>query len=120
MRAFLGDLEWAGKDGAAGWEGHHMPELASMAYRVLNAARTWRYLETGDLGSKLDGGTWLELRATDPDVHVLLDAAMAFQRGRVPRRPDGPIVDAFVQGVEAMLRSEIGDEQDSSSRTSGL
>jgi predicted nucleotidyltransferase len=110
MRAFLGDIEWASQHGAASWEGHHMPELASMAYRVLNAARSWRYLETGDLGSKLEGGAWLELRATNPDVHAVLDAALAFQRGGTPPPPDGPMVDAFVHRVEAMLRREVGDE----------
>jgi hypothetical protein len=86
-----------------------MPELSSMAYRVLNAARSWRYLETGDLGSKLEGAAWLELRAPNPDVHAVVGAAIAFQRGEVPRRPDGPMVDAFVDRVEAMLREEIGD-----------
>jgi predicted nucleotidyltransferase len=110
IRAFLGDMEWARKHGAAGWEGHHMPELASMAYRVLNAARSWRYMETGDLGSKFEGATWLEVRAPNPDVHALVEAAVAFQRGEAPRRPDGPMVDAFVDRVEAMLRREIGEE----------
>lgn len=55
-----------------------------MAYRVLNAARCWRYLDTGDLGSKVEGPLWLQRRDPDPDVHALLDAALAVQRGATP------------------------------------
>lgn len=107
IHAFLSDIDWARESGAAGWEGHHMPELASMAYRVLNAARSWRYLETGDLGSKIEGAMWLERTDPDPDVHRLLDAALAFQRGDVTDRPDDRAVNAFVDGVEGMLRRAI-------------
>lgn len=108
MRGFLSDIEWAGKHGAAVWKGHEMPELASMAYRVLNAARSWRYLETGDLGSKLEGATWLKLRTPNKEVHALVDAALAFQSGEAPDHPDPPMVDAFVDRVATMLRREIG------------
>ena len=107
IRAFLSDIEWARENGAAGWEGHYMPEFASMAYRVLNAARSWRYLETGDLGSKVEGAAWLEHRDPDPDVHTLLDAALAFQRGDLPDRPDDQTVNAFVDRVDSMLRRAI-------------
>lgn len=107
IRAFLSDMEWAREHGAAGWEGHYRPEFASMAYRVLNAARSWRYLETGELGSKVEGALWLERQDPDPNLHALLDAALAFQRGEVPDRSDEPAVDAVVDRVEHMLRREI-------------
>jgi streptomycin 3"-adenylyltransferase len=107
IRAFLRDIEWARESGAAGWEGHHMPAFASMAYRVLNAARSWRYVETGDLGSKVEGAAWIERRDPDPHVHALLDAALAFQRGDASDRPDERTVNAFVDRVEAMLRRAI-------------
>ncbi len=107
IRAFLSDTEWAREHGAAGWEGHYMPEFASMAYRVLNAARSWRYLETGSLGSKVEGADWLVQRDPDPDVHALLKAALAFQRGDLPDRPDDRMVNAFVGRVETMLRRAI-------------
>jgi streptomycin 3"-adenylyltransferase len=107
IRAFLSDIEWAGESGAAGWEGHHMPEFASMSYRVLNAARSWRYLESGDLGSKVEGAAWVERRDPDPDIHALLDAALAFHQGDTPDRPDERTVNAFVDRVEAMLRRAI-------------
>jgi hypothetical protein len=66
-----------------------------------------RYLETGDLGSKVEGAAWLEHRDPDPDVHVLLDAALAFQRGDTPDPPEERAVDAFLDRVEALLRSAI-------------
>jgi streptomycin 3"-adenylyltransferase len=108
IHAFLSDIGWARDSGAAGWEGHHLPELASTAYRVLNAARSWRYLETGDLGSKVEGAMWLKRMDPDPDLHALLDAALAFQRGDVPDRPDDRAVNAFVDRVEDMLRGSPG------------
>jgi predicted nucleotidyltransferase len=107
IRAFLSDLRWARERGVAAWEGHEMPELASMAYRALNAARSWRYLETGDLGSKTEGAAWLKRRDSDPRVHALLDVALAYQRGAVPEPPDPQIVDAFTDRVEDMLRRAI-------------
>jgi aminoglycoside adenylyltransferase-like protein/nucleotidyltransferase-like protein len=107
IRAFLRDMEWARESGAAGWEGHHMPDFASMAYRVLNAARSWRYLETGDLGSKVEGAMWVKRMDPDPDLHRLLDAALAFQRGDVTDRPDDRAVNAFVERVEGLLRGAI-------------
>lgn len=108
IRAFLSDIEWARSVGAAGWEGHPEPELASMAYRVLNAARSWRYVETGALGSKVEGAAWMGSRDPDPDVAMLLGAALAYQRGERTRAPDEATVTAFVERVEEMLRAEIG------------
>ena len=107
IRAFLGDIAWAREHGAAGWEGHYRPEFSSMAYRVLNAARSWRYLETGELGSKVEGAAWLERRDPDPDVRAILEAAVAFQRGGLPDRPADQAVEAFVDRVERMLRDAI-------------
>jgi len=107
IRALLSDIDWTRESGPAGWEGHYMPELASMAYRVLNAARSWRYLETGELGSKVEGATWLKRMDPDPDLHRLLDAALAFQRGDVPDHPDDRAVNAFVDRVEGMLRRAL-------------
>jgi predicted nucleotidyltransferase len=107
IQAFLGDIHWAKEEGAAAWEGHDMPELASMAYQVLNAARCWRYLESGELGSKVEGAGWLERRDPDPDTRALLDAALAYQRGGIPNQPDERTVSRFVERVEAMLRSAV-------------
>lgn len=50
MQALRGDLEWARSTGAAGWQGHDLPESASNAYQVLNGARifpTWRLANSG-------------------------------------------------------------------------
>jgi streptomycin 3"-adenylyltransferase len=107
IRAILSDIQWAEEEGAAAWEGHHEPELASMAYQVLNAARSWRYLETGALGSKAEGAAWLEHRDPDPDTRVLLLAALAYQRGGAADRPDERTVKTFVERVEAMLRGAV-------------
>jgi Domain of unknown function (DUF4111) len=107
IQAFLGDIHWAKKEGAAAWEGHDMPELASMAYQVLNAARCWRYLESGELGSKVEGAAWLERRDPDPDARALLDAVSAYQRGGIPNHPDERTVSRLVERVEAMLRSAV-------------
>jgi len=104
--AFYADLRWARESGAAGWEGHDMPEMASIAYRVLNAARSWRYLETGALGSKVEGASWVRRRNGGAAVDSLLDAALDYQRGGAPEPPPGAAVDAFVDPIEAILRSE--------------
>ena len=107
IQAFLGDMQWAKRQGAGAWEGHPMPEVASMAYQVLNAARCWRYLESGELGSKVEGAAWLERRDLDPDIRALLDAALAYQRGGTPNLPDQRTTSGFVERVEAMLRSAV-------------
>ena len=84
-----------------------MPELASRAYRVLNAARSRRYLETGDLGSKVEGTIWLQSKDPDPELRRLLDTALAFQRGDVADGLDDRAVNAFVDRVEGLLRGAI-------------
>jgi len=106
IRTFLGDMRWAREQSAAGWEGHHMPELASMAYRVLNAGRSWRFLEAGTLGSKVEGAAWVRRRDAGLDGMPLIDAALAFQRGEIPETPAEADVEAFVSTIEAMLQDE--------------
>jgi predicted nucleotidyltransferase len=105
IRAFLSDMRWGREEGAAAWEGHPMPELASMAYRVLNAARSWRFLETGELGSKVEGAEWVRARGAGIEDVALLDAALAFQRGDEVDPPSDAAVEAFVGRVEAMLQN---------------
>jgi hypothetical protein len=111
IRAMLSDIRWAREHGAAVWEGHDLPELASMAYRVLNAARSWRYVETGELGSKVEGAAWLEGRDPDPDTRALLGAALAYQRGATAQPSDERVVDAFVDRVEAVLRRALVNQR---------
>ena len=43
------------------------------AYAVLNACRAWRYLDTGDLVSKVTGGSWVVQRVPAPVVRRALD-----------------------------------------------
>jgi hypothetical protein len=84
-----------------------LSELASMAYQLLNAARCWRYLESGELGSKVEGAAWLERRDPDPDIRGLLDAALAYHQGGISNHPDERMVSDFVERVEAMLRAAV-------------
>jgi predicted nucleotidyltransferase len=105
VRSMRTDVETVRSEGVAWWEGHDHPELASMAYQVLNAARCLRYLETGELGSKVEGAAWLASRDPDPGLRGILDAAVTYQRGGVPEQPDGALVDAFVERVESALRT---------------
>jgi hypothetical protein len=57
---------------------HRQHERATL-YSVLNAARAWRYAETGELGSKLDGAAWAMLHWANPSV---IDAAVDLRHGR--------------------------------------
>ncbi len=52
-----------------------------MAYAVLNAARTLRYVIEGVLCSKIDGGEWAIARGED---RRLIAPAVAEQRGAPP------------------------------------
>ena len=108
LRALLDDLRWAREEGAAIWDGHPMPELASMAYRVLNAARTWRYVETGELGSKVEGAAWAREQGEDAQEMALIDAALVYQHGGEPDAPDDADVERFVGRVESALAAAIG------------
>jgi streptomycin 3"-adenylyltransferase len=107
LQSLLDDLDWARRSGAAGWEGHDRPAAASMAYQVLNGARGLRYVESGELGSKSEGAVWLEARDPDPDVHALLAAALAYQRGEAFELPDELAVAAFAERVDAALRAAL-------------
>jgi len=104
IEAFRGEAEVARREGVGWWEDHDFPEAASMAYQVLNGARTLRYLATGELGSKAEGAAWLEGIDPDPGVHAILAAALTYQRGGVPDLPDARLVDAFLDRVEVALR----------------
>ena len=109
IRSMRSDLEWALASGAEGWEGHDLPEFASIAYQVLNGARCLRYLETGELGSKAEGAAWLERHDANPDVHELLETALTYQSGDSPARPpDADVVDAFMKRIDHALRVATG------------
>jgi predicted nucleotidyltransferase len=105
VRSMLADIEMARSEGVAWWDDHDVPEAASMTYQVLNGARCLRYLETGELGSKVEGGEWLKGNDADPDVHALVDAALAYQRGDAPEHADERVVEAFMDRVETSLRA---------------
>ena len=107
LGAFLADLRWARDEGAAAWEGHREPALSSMAYRVLNAARSWRYVETGALGSKVEGAAWVRQRHGDAGDLQLIETALAVHRGETPELPPDEAVESFVGRIETMLRREI-------------
>ncbi len=108
LEAFLADLRWARDEGAAAWEGHREPALSSMAYRVLNAARSWRYLETGALGSKVEGAAWVRQQPGDAGDLQLIETALAVHRGETPELPPDEAVESFVGRIETMLRQEVG------------
>ena len=50
----------------------------SRAYALLNACRAWRYLETGDVVSKIAGGAWARSRIDDPRI---IESALGEQTG---------------------------------------
>jgi predicted nucleotidyltransferase len=112
IEGFLADLGWGREEGAAAGEGHHEPEFAWIAYRVLNAARSWRYLETGELGSKVEGAEWVQERSDRPEDGALVAAAVAFQHGEPVLQPSSADVEAFVGRIEALLGAEAGARPD--------
>jgi hypothetical protein len=63
--ALQGELRWALE--------HGPPE-----YQVLNACRIWRFLEEGELVSKIAGGEWAASRLPHPS---LVEAALKRQQG---------------------------------------
>jgi hypothetical protein len=62
-------------------------ENASPSYQALNAARAWRFVETGEIVSKTEGGEWARSRMDDPAV---IDFALAHRGTTHDERP-GPI-----------------------------
>jgi streptomycin 3"-adenylyltransferase len=108
LRSMLSDIETSRAEGVAWWEDHDLPESASLAYQALNGARCLRYLETGEFGSKTEGGEWLLAQDPDPGVRALIDAALIYQRGGAPELPDQRILEAFMDRVEASLRDASG------------
>jgi predicted nucleotidyltransferase len=108
IRSMRSDVETARSEGVAWWEDHDLPASASMAYQVLNGARCLRYLETGELGSKAEGGVWLQERDPDPEVRALMDAALVYQRGGAPKHPDDRVLEGFLDRVVSSLREAAG------------
>jgi streptomycin 3"-adenylyltransferase len=56
----------------------------AVTYRVLNACRAWRYVETGEFSSKIGGGRWAQTRS--PDHAAMIETALTYQehRGAAP------------------------------------
>jgi sulfate permease, SulP family len=78
---------------------------APAEYHVLNACRTWRYLEEGQLHSKLEGAEWARGRLGFDD---LIDAAVERHAGRTDRPLDQGQVEALVGKVRAKLEAALG------------
>lgn len=72
----------------------------SVRTAVLNACRAWRLVEDGVLCSKLAGGEWARRRLADP---VLVDAALALQRGVPVDVPSAESIRALVADVRFRL-----------------
>jgi predicted nucleotidyltransferase len=72
------------------WGRAHEPTAAST---VLNAARAWRFAETGEWVAKGEAGTWVRARTGHPAV---VDAALA---ARVGDGPAPPLAAAEVAGL---------------------
>jgi streptomycin 3"-adenylyltransferase len=87
LRALRDELEWG-------------TEHASTTYQVLNAARAWRFVETGEIVSKTEGGTWARSRVDDPAV---IDAALAHRSTAGGEHPPAIAAGAFVDAVRDRL-----------------
>ncbi len=110
IAGFLHDMRWCRETGAAAWEGHHEPEFAWIAYRILNAARSWRYLETGALGSKVEGAEWLRANpSVSPGDVALVDVSLVFQHGGPAEQPPLTAVEDFVTRIESSLQGAIDE-----------
>jgi hypothetical protein len=72
LKAFVEELRWAE---------HHAPA----AYQVLNACRGRLFLESGILGSKIEGGDWARSRAGNPSV---VEAALRHRCALTEAQPD--------------------------------
>jgi len=87
VAALADELGWAARNAAA-------------EYMVLNACRAWRYAETGELVSKLEGGEWALARVAP---QALITEALALQRGE-PGRLDPVAARAFALDVQNTIR----------------
>ena len=76
---------------------------APESYAVLNACRAAEYLETGQIVSKVAGGSAALRRNLGPPE--LIRRALDQQRGLIGERPSGPDAVAFVAGIRDRLRS---------------
>ena len=77
---------------------HREHERATF-YSVLNAARAWRFAETDELGSKLEGASWAARRWSHPAV---IDAAVELRHGRRAHL-DAAEVDELLEHVQQVL-----------------
>lgn len=73
------------------------------AYAVLNACRAWRYVDTGDLVSKITGGTW----ALPIGPTKLVQRALDEQRGLLQRTMLDAAGARFVEGVRDRIVAAI-------------
>ncbi len=73
---------------------------ASASYQVLNAARAWRFAETGEIASKTEGGAWARSRAADP---AIIDAALAHRSAASAEHPAAEGAGVFVDAVRERL-----------------
>ena len=92
MSSLLDMLEW-----------HRMNEPSGPNI-VLNACRSWRFVEEGVWSSKVDGASWAKGRGAHP---MLIDAAVARRAGE-----DAPVVvssheDALVRRVEQAVAAAL-------------
>jgi streptomycin 3"-adenylyltransferase len=75
---------------------------------VLNACRNWRYLEEGEIGSKLAGAEWAMERAPDP---ALINEALARRKRDREGQIDRGRALAFLQETGARLRAAAREEE---------
>lgn len=87
LRAMTESMRW-----------HREHERATL-YSVLNAARAWRFADTDQLGSKLDGAAWAADRWPKPQ---LINAAIERRHGR-PAHLDADDVDELLDHVQQVL-----------------
>ena len=79
---------------------------ASSPSTVLNACRTLRYLESGYVGSKGEGGRWL-LDRSDEGWHALVHRAMAARRQGLAILEDASGSEEFRERARAALASAL-------------
>lgn len=68
----------------------------SETYAVLNACRAWQYVETGEIVSKVSGGSWAK---THGGPMLVIGRALSAQMGLLDDRPVTPEAARFVRSV---------------------